>query len=66
MGADSLPFDPARVAMGQVEAAGVWPIDAEFVLMTACGDVAMAARPDIGIYSDGGWGTTADAGSFFD
>ena len=49
MRADSLPVDPARIAVLEIEAARGLPIDSEFVAMMSGGDVRMAAglrRPD--------------------
>ncbi len=55
--ADAVPGNPAGVAMGEIEAASVVPGKAEFVVMLAGGDVAMASGEDVWIDAEGGEGS---------
>ncbi len=62
--ADAAPLDPARVAMGEVEAEGVAPVHAEFVAAMAGGDVRVTAGFDVGIDANGGGSGAAEASGF--
>ncbi len=62
--ADSAPFDPARIAMLQIEAARIFPIDAELMAVMAGGDVRMASGGHVGIHANGGGGAAAGARRF--
>ena len=53
MRADSLPLDPARIAVLEVEASRGLPVNPEFVAMVSGGDVRMAAGLDVRIDADG-------------
>src|SRR5271169_3725739 len=47
MRADSLPVDPARIAVLEIEAARGFPVNPKFVAMVSGGDVWMPAGFDI-------------------
>ena len=66
MGADALPFDPARFAVLQIDAPGPVPIQAKFMGVVAGGNMRMATRGHVGIYSNCGRGLATRAVSFFD
>ncbi len=49
--------------MLEVKTFGLLPIQAEFVLMTAGGDMRVASGLDVGSYADGGGGRSQTASS---
>src|ERR1700674_834670 len=53
MRADSLPVDPARIAMLEIEAARGLPVNPKLVAMVSSGNVRMAAGLDVRIDADG-------------
>ena len=57
MRADSSPGDPAGATLIEKEAAHVVPVDAEFVLVMACGNVRVAARLHVRIDAQRGRGS---------
>ena len=61
MRADSLPVDPARIAVLKIEAARGLPINSKFVAMMSGGNVRMAAGFDVRIDADGRRGAHAQA-----
>ena len=49
---DSAPGDPARILVREIQPARLRPIDAEFVMVMARGDVRMPARQHVGIHAN--------------
>src|ERR1700683_1466168 len=62
--ADSLPRDPFRIAMRQIELPSVLPVNSEFVVMLSGGNVGMRAGFDIGIHAQRGRRRPAQTGGF--
>jgi len=52
--ADSLPVNPARIAMLEIQAASTFPVNPKFVAMLSGGNVRMAAGFNVRIHTDGG------------